>query len=205
MALTNSLEAPLRRFGESAWKWTLGFGLVAVALGVVILVWPDTTTRVVGVLFGIYLIVSAFAALALGLVAPMPVLARMLALLAAVAFGILGVLCFRSELQSLWLLALVLGIGWIAGGLAEIFRGLFFGWTYAGWSVLGGIVLVVAGIVLLVYPIHSITVLVVVVGIVLIVDGIADVIGAFALRGAMKEVLAKISTWNDKLAGLGFD
>jgi len=38
----------------------IGLGLVAIEIGVIVLVWPDRTLRVVGILFGIYLLVSGF-------------------------------------------------------------------------------------------------------------------------------------------------
>ena len=43
---------------RKGWLWLLGLGVVAVIVGVVVLVWPSQTSGGVGVLFGIYLLVS---------------------------------------------------------------------------------------------------------------------------------------------------
>jgi uncharacterized membrane protein HdeD (DUF308 family) len=38
--------------------WLLGLGIIAIIIGVVVLLRPSQTLRVLGVLFGIYLLVS---------------------------------------------------------------------------------------------------------------------------------------------------
>ena len=43
------------------WKSMLGLGLVTVALGVVVLVWPGKSVVVAGALFGVYLLASGIA------------------------------------------------------------------------------------------------------------------------------------------------
>jgi hypothetical protein len=50
--------SPLEQVARHGWQFLLGLGIVSVVIGLVILVWPDQTLRVVGVLFGIYLLVS---------------------------------------------------------------------------------------------------------------------------------------------------
>src|SRR6185312_15302913 len=51
-------ESPMERLARRGWWFFLIFGIVAIAVGVIVLVWPSQTLRVVGVLFGIYLLVS---------------------------------------------------------------------------------------------------------------------------------------------------
>src|SRR6478609_5660064 len=46
------------RLARRGWWFLLIFGIVAIVIGVVVLAWPSQTLRVVGVLFGIYLLVS---------------------------------------------------------------------------------------------------------------------------------------------------
>ncbi|MGR7000290.1 DUF308 domain-containing protein [Yinghuangia aomiensis] len=42
----------------SAWQAMLVMGIASFALGLIVLVWPGPSLRVVGVLFGVYLLVS---------------------------------------------------------------------------------------------------------------------------------------------------
>ena len=70
------------------------------------------------------------------------------------------------------LLALLLGIFWVVSGAVELFAALSHRqMAHRGWNALTGIVSVLAGIVVLVYPGISLLVLAVVLGIWLILFG----------------------------------
>ena len=45
--------SPMEAIARKGWMWSIGLGLVAIAIGVIVMVWPDRTLRVVGILFGI--------------------------------------------------------------------------------------------------------------------------------------------------------
>jgi len=47
----------LTRLGQK-WGWVLGYGIITLAAGVAVLVWPGETLLVIAVLFGVQLIVS---------------------------------------------------------------------------------------------------------------------------------------------------
>src|SRR6202051_3917774 len=102
-------EGPLQQLARSAWQLLLLIGILAVALGVIILAWPGKTLFVAGVLFGIYLVVSGigyvFAAFGTHAGAAM----RVLAFLGGAVSLVLGFFCFRNELESIMLLALWIG------------------------------------------------------------------------------------------------
>ncbi|HUH71765.1 MAG TPA: DUF308 domain-containing protein [Mycobacterium sp.] len=98
-------EGPLQQLARSAWQLVLFIGILAVALGVIVLAWPGKTLLVAGVLFGIYLVVSGigyiFAAFGTHTGAAM----RVLAFLTGVVSLVLGFFCFRDKLESILLLA----------------------------------------------------------------------------------------------------
>ncbi|MFE4958725.1 DUF308 domain-containing protein, partial [Streptomyces sp. NPDC056653] len=54
----------LGALANMGWQILLTTGLAAIALGVIALVWPDATLRVLGVLFGVYLLATGVFALA---------------------------------------------------------------------------------------------------------------------------------------------
>ena len=88
-----------------------------MGLGVIVLAWPGKTLLVAGVLFGIYLVVSGvgyvFAAFGTHAGAAM----RVLSFLTGVVSLVLGFFCFRDKLESILLLALWIGIGWLFRGV----------------------------------------------------------------------------------------
>ncbi|WP_374022602.1 HdeD family acid-resistance protein [Mycobacterium sp. HNNTM2301] len=180
-------EGPLRQLARSAWQLLLFIGVAAVALGVVVLVWPGKTLFVAGVLFGIYLVVSGvgymFAAFGTHAGAAM----RVLAFLTGVVSLVLGFFCFRDKFEAIWLLALWIGIGWVFRGMTLLVAALSFDHMPGrGWQALSGVILVIGGGVLIISPIDSMAVLTLVAGWWLIVIGIMDVITAFQTRSRAK-------------------
>jgi len=57
-ATTPGLPGPLQQLARNAWQAVLLIGVSAVLLGIMALAWPHATLVVIGVLFGIYLLVS---------------------------------------------------------------------------------------------------------------------------------------------------
>ncbi len=150
-------EGPLQQLARNAWQLLLLIGITSVALGVIMLVWPGKTLLVAGVLFGIYLVVSGvgymFAAFGTHAGAAM----RVLAFLTGAVSLVLGFFCFRDRLESIWLLALWVGIGWVFRGVTLLAAALSFDHLPGrGWQVLSGIIIVIGGGVLIVSPIDSI-------------------------------------------------
>ncbi|OBI56564.1 HdeD family acid-resistance protein [Mycobacterium sp. E796] len=180
-------EGPLQQLARSAWQLLLLIGVAAVALGVIVLVWPGKTLLVAGVLFGIYLVVSGvgymFAAFGTHAGAAM----RVLAFLTGVVSLVLGFFCFRDKFEAIWLLALWIGIGWVFRGMTLLVAALSFDHMPGrGWQALSGVILVIGGGVLIISPIDSMAVLTLVAGWWLIVIGIMDVITAFQTRSRAK-------------------
>ena len=186
-------EGPLRQLARSAWQLLLFIGVTAVALGVIVLVWPGKTLLVAGVLFGIYLVVSGigyvFAAFGTHAGAAM----RVLMFLTGVVSLVLGFFCFRDRLESILLLALWIGISWVFRGVTLLAAALSFDHLPArGWQALAGAIIIIGGGVLIIYPLDSIAVLTLVAGWWLIVIGIIDVIDAFQVRHRAKHVAEKL-------------
>jgi uncharacterized membrane protein HdeD (DUF308 family) len=182
-------EGPLHQLARNTWQLLLLIGITAVALGVIVLVWPGKTLLVAGVLFGIYLVVSGigyvFAAFGTHAGAAM----RVLSFLTGVVSLVLGFFCFRDKYEAVALLALWIGISWVFRGMTLLAAALSFDRLPGrGWQAFSGVVIVIGGGVLIIYPIDSIAILALVAGWWLIVIGIMDVISAFQVRSRTKHV-----------------
>ncbi|OBJ00949.1 HdeD family acid-resistance protein [Mycobacterium sp. 1465703.0] len=180
-------EGPLHQLARNTWQLLLLIGIVAVALGVIVLAWPGKTLLVAGVLFGIYLVASGigymFAAFGTHAGAAM----RVLAFLTGAVSLVLGFFCFRDRLESILLLALWIGIGWVFRGVTLLAAALSFDHLPGrGWQVLSGLITIIGGGVLIIYPFDSIAILALVTGCWLIAIGIADVVSAFLVRHRLK-------------------
>jgi uncharacterized membrane protein HdeD (DUF308 family) len=181
-------EGPLHQLARNTWQLLVLTGTVAVALGVIVLAWPGKTLMVVGFLFGIYLVVSGvgyiFAAFGTHAGAAM----RVLSFLTGVVSLVLGFFCFRDKLEAApLLLALWIGIGWLFRGTTLLATALSFDHLPArGWQILSGVIIIIGGGVMIIYPLDSIAILTLVAGCWLIAIGIVDIITAFVVRRRAK-------------------
>ncbi|MFE4373017.1 HdeD family acid-resistance protein [Streptomyces sp. NPDC056835] len=161
----------------------LAAGIAAIALGVCVLVWPGATLAVVGVLFGAYLLVNGVFQLTGAFGAHVPGGMRVLHFVTGALSVLLGLLCFRGEAQSLLLLALWIGFGWLFRGIMLIVVAASTeGLPARGWQLFLGIVTLLAGVVLIVSPFGSLAALALVAGLWLIILGVAEVVHALRLR-----------------------
>ena len=180
-------EGPLHQLARNTWQLLLLIGILTVALGVIVLAWPGKTLLVAGVLFGIYLVVSGigymFAAFGTHAGAAM----RVLAFLTGAVSLVLGFFCFRDRLESIMLLALWIGISWVFRGMTLLATALSFDHLPGrGWQILSGLIIIIGGGVMIIYPYDSIGILTLVAGCWLIAIGIMDVISAFQVRHRLK-------------------
>jgi len=186
-------ESPLERLARRGWWFFLILGIAALVIGVVVLVWPSQTVRVVGILFGIYLLVSGVMEIMLAFVPGLRGGARFLSALTGVLSIMLGLISFRGAAESILLLALWIGFSWLIIGISRVVAAASTPYLpFRGWQILGGILLAIGGIIIVVAPFESIFALAVFSGIWLIVIGVWQIIEAFITRKHASELVATL-------------
>lgn len=156
-------------------------GVISIAIGVMLLVWPDKTLLVVAALIGVLLVLLGVSRLwAAWSAKELPSAVRALRGLAGLVLVILGVAVLRHLEGSLTVLTVLLGVAWMVAGLAEIAFGLTGGEGGRAGSRTGSLLLgtldVIAGLVLFLWPQTSLTVVVWVVGLWLIAVGVIQLL-----------------------------
>ncbi|MER7081439.1 Uncharacterized membrane protein HdeD, DUF308 family [Saccharopolyspora kobensis] len=180
-----------QRLAKVAWQSILVVGICSLVVGVLALVWPAATLIVVGVLFGIYLLVSGVLQIVAAFGTHGSGAIRVLAFVSGALSILLGLLCFRGEMQSILLLGLWIGIGWLFRGVTEITASVADRDMPArGWQIFLGVLTALGGVVLIVSPLASVALLVLFGGIWLLVVGVVEIITAFRIRGAAKRFAA---------------
>ncbi|GGY47308.1 HdeD family acid-resistance protein [Streptomyces tanashiensis] len=180
---------PLGMLAGFAWQALLVAGLVSLVLGVLVLAWPEATLTVVGVLFGLYLLFSGVVQLVAAFGTHATTALRVMAFISGALSILLGLFCFRGATQSILLLALWIGIGWLFRGMMQTVAAASDPAMPArGWQIFLGIVSALAGIVLIVSPLESAAVLTVLGGIWLLVVGATEIITAFMVRSRAKDL-----------------
>jgi len=177
------------------WKSTLGSGVLAVILGVLVLAWPGQTVLAAAILFGVYLLITGVAQLIFAF--SLPVVSaggRVLLFLSGTASVILAVLCFRhfnadEEALGVLLLAIWIAVGFIFRGVATTVAGISDpALPGRGWHIFMGVVSLLAGLVTLAAPFSSLWILALVVGSWLIVIGIVEIITAVRVRTVSRNI-----------------
>jgi uncharacterized membrane protein HdeD (DUF308 family) len=172
---------------QHLWKSTLLSGILAVVLGILVLTWPGITIVIAAIFFGAYLLVTGIAQVIFAFSLHVSAGGRVLLFISGAAALILAVLCFRSLEESILLLAIWIGVGFIFRGVATAVSAISDPTLPGrGWEIFIGVISLVAGIVMLASPFESIATLTVVVGIWLIVLGVFEVVSAFGIRKAGK-------------------
>jgi uncharacterized membrane protein HdeD (DUF308 family) len=183
------LEGPLHALSQAAWQVVLLTGVASLILGVLILVWPGASLFAAGILFGVYLLISGVFQLVAAFGTHRATSLRVLAFISGALSIVLGLFCFRGPMQSILLLALWIGIGWLIRGITQTLAAASDkNMPARGWQILLGIVTFVAGIVLIDSPFRSVAVLTLVCGIWLVVVGVVEIITAIVIRRRAKQI-----------------
>ncbi|MCB1263767.1 MAG: HdeD family acid-resistance protein [Mycobacterium sp.] len=175
------------------WKSVLLTGILSLILGVMVLAWPNATLLVAAIFFGIYLLVTGVSQVFHAFTLHISGGGRALLFISGAASLVLAVLCFRSIGDSILLLAIWIGIGFIFRGVATAAAAISDSSTPSrGWEIFIGIVTLIAGIIVLAYPFASLPTLIWVTGIWLVVIGVMEIIASFGIRKAGKDVRSAV-------------
>ena len=182
-AVTPEERDILRIIGKS-WGWVLFFGIVTVILGVLVTVRPRDTIYAFAILLGIWLFVAGLFRIVVAIADHQDTGgARWLMAFLGLLSVIVGILFLHRTDDTVTTLGFLIGLFWVIGGLVEFFT------SYSdrdlparGWRIGMGVLAFAAGVVTLVYPNLTLTVLAVIMGIWLIIYGLLEVVLSLQLR-----------------------
>jgi uncharacterized membrane protein HdeD (DUF308 family) len=184
--MTTTFRTPL---AGHLWKSVLLSGILSLILGILVLMQPGASIVVAAIFFGAYLLISGVSQVFHAFTLQISGGGRALLFISGAASLVLAVMCFRNIGNAIWLLAIWIGIGFIFRGVAEAASAISDEDTPGRWwMVFVGILTVIAGVVLLAYPISTLPTLVFVVGIWLIIIGVFEIIASFGIRKTGNEV-----------------
>jgi len=161
-------------------RLTIGLGVASIVLGLLLVIWPGKTLVVAAVLLGLWLLIAGLIKLAQSAFMPEGRSggARALQAVGGVLLILVGVLVMRNVFVSIGLLAAIVGVSWLVLGVIQLFSAFsdrFHGWYRVGEFAFG-VLTVLAGLVVIIWPGISLTAIVWVTGLWLIVIGIAQLV-----------------------------
>jgi uncharacterized membrane protein HdeD (DUF308 family) len=173
------------------WKSVLGLGLVTLALGIVILIWPGKSVVAAAALFGVYLLTSGIGQAIAAFTVQVSGSSRVLLFLSGALSVALGVYAFHDFKNgaAVWVLATWIGVGFLFQGVAETVLAINYKQLpERGWHIVGGVASMLAGMTVIALPITSIVILAIVVGAWLVVIGLAQIVWVLKARNASARV-----------------
>lgn len=165
--MTNSVDQMVR----SLRTVTITLGVFGVATGLILLFWPSATLAVLAVVLGIHFLVGGVVTI-VGAVGG-PDHERVLSLFAGLVSVIAGVVTIYRPLQTIVFLVVVAAVFWVIRGVTDIVDGLFDREEGSrALLIVSGLVSLAAGILVLVWPDATLTVLVRISGLWMVVLGL---------------------------------
>lgn len=167
-------------------RWlSVAAAVASVVLGVMVIAWPDATLFVGAILFGLWLLVHGIVRIVDAITATADDgTARALRGVVGVLFVVAGVICLRHLLVSLLTIATIIGLSWLISGIVEIMAA--FGSRGSGPARFAvgalGVLTVLGGLVVLLWPGASLTTILYITGFWLIVMGFVQFFVAVRVR-----------------------
>lgn len=179
----------LEQFTQNWWLYAVR-GVLAVIFGLLALIWPGQTLLALVLLFGAYALVDGIFSVVAGIAFRRYFERWWAVLLEGIVGIIVGLLAFFwPNITALVLLYLIAAWALITG-IFEIVAAIQFRRVITGeWTmILSGLLSIIFGILLFVFPASGAVSVIWVIGIYAIVFGISEIMFAFRLRGLQREV-----------------
>ena len=167
-----------------AWGWFIAYGVLSILAGIIAVVLPGATLVAIAIIFAIQLLLTSIFQFVFAFTVPRESgwLRALFALLAIVSF-VISIYLLGHVGLTLLLLAVLLGAYWIAQGVIELLLGIEHpempGRT---WIIVVGILSILAGGVVALFPGTSLVFLTYVLGFWLILLGVGLILRGWTLR-----------------------
>ncbi len=165
------------------WGLVVVLGVLSVILGLLAIAYPGATIVTVSIFFAAWLFVSGIFYLISSFTRDGDTGSRVLSAILGVLSIIVGWALLRTPFQSVEVFIFVIGVFFLIQGVMT-FIGAFARKAGRNWGIASGLLGIIAGLIVLTYPISSAVTLALIAGIWLVILGIMQVIAGIQLRNA---------------------
>jgi uncharacterized membrane protein HdeD (DUF308 family) len=182
-ATTRDSNAIVKSVGTMWWILAL-FGVITVAFGVILTIKPGKSVHTIAVIFGIWLLILGVVRLFQAIVASGERVGYVVTGLLAI---LIAILLLHHTTTTVAVVGFIVGIFWTISGAAQLINGFTANEGKISWPiVLLGVIGLAIGILCLVYPSLSLSIICVIVGLGLIVYGLVEILASTQLRQLKK-------------------
>ena len=165
------------------WGLIVLLGVLSVILGLLAIAYPGATIVTVSIFFAAWLFVSGIFYLISSFTRDGDTGSRVLSAILGVLSIVVGWALLRTPFQSVEVFIFVIGIFFLIQGVMT-FIGAFARKAGRNWGIVSGILGIIAGLIVLTYPISSAVTLALIAGIWLIILGVMQIAAGIQLRNA---------------------
>jgi uncharacterized membrane protein HdeD (DUF308 family) len=165
------------------WGLIVLLGVLSVILGLLAIAYPGATIVTVSIFFAAWLFVSGIFYLISSFTRDGDTGSRVLSAILGVLSIIVGWALLRTPFQSVEVFIFVIGIFFLIQGVMT-FIGAFARKAGRNWGIASGILGIIAGLIVLTYPISSAVTLALIAGIWLVILGVMQIAAGIQLRNA---------------------
>ena len=165
------------------WGLIVVLGVLSVILGLLAIAYPGATIVTISIFFAAWLFVSGIFYLISSFTRDGDTGSRVLSAILGVLSIIVGWVLLRTPFQSVEVFIFVIGIFFLIQGVMT-FIGAFARKAGRNWGIASGLLGIIAGLIVLTYPISSAVTLALIAGIWLIILGVMQVAAGIQLRNA---------------------
>ena len=181
--MSTNVPDALKDFRSLWWLFVL-FGVLTIAAGIILIVWPGPSLVTIAVIIGIFLLVDGVVDVILSIAGKGE--GRGLVAVLGVLSIIAGLIMVKHPFSALAVLVIIIGIWFIVAGVVR-FVAAFSDDDNRGANIAVGILDVFAGIIVLAWPDLSLKTLAVLAGIVFVIRGAAFIWGGLQVRKLPQE------------------
>ena len=171
--------AAMKELGRKWWLVLL-FGVITLGFGIVLTFKPGKSVHTIAIILGIWLLI-------LGVIRLLQAIGATGERTGLVVVGLLSILIaillLHHTTTTVATVGFIVGIFWTIGGVTQLFSGIAGDDGHPNWFVVClGVISTGIGILCLVYPSLSLSIICVIVGLGMILYGIVEVVWGFQLR-----------------------
>lgn len=176
---TADSTASVKALGQRWWLLAV-FGVITIAFGVLLTFKPGKSVHTIAVIIGIWLLILGVVRLIQAIGASGERTGFVIVGLLAI---VIAILLLHHTTTTVAVLGFIVGIFWTIGGVSELFHGFSANDGAVSWPiVIMGLIGTIIGILCLVYPSLSLSIICVIVGLGMIVYGIVVVLASLQVR-----------------------
>jgi uncharacterized membrane protein HdeD (DUF308 family) len=157
-----------------AWHVAFAIGCASVVLGVVMMVWPGKSVPMAELLFGAAVLLTAAWQLVMAFRGRIRTGLKVLEFLAAMLAVLPAVWCVQSG-DWVSLVALWVGLGWVIHGIVQATVAVWSDLPRARGQEIVGVLTLIGGLAVVIWPIDTLDALSVLVGVILILLGASEI------------------------------